>query len=279
MATSLPPGSSCPIGWQPSALAPVFYGYREYTAAEGAPLTVRVYYPSLDDSPAGAAPLLGCGRYPLILFCHGSCPGEPLQYQKWIELPAQLARAGYVVAVPQVPDIDRLPIEVPATQEALRKLLDWMREGWENRDTLLPPPATGLAGHSYGALHAGILATTRPVLAVVSLSGVWEELSDPFPIRQGAWARLFTWGTNTMSENSADLPPQYWNPFRSRSTGCCSPTPTTSTTSTRPSSPAIRSAVRARSSVRTPPTPRRCSSPVTCNRRTGPTWPREFPTR
>jgi hypothetical protein len=36
----------------------VFYGYREYTAADGAPLTVRVYYPSLDGAPDGAPPLL-----------------------------------------------------------------------------------------------------------------------------------------------------------------------------------------------------------------------------
>ncbi|HEX8080529.1 MAG TPA: tachylectin-related carbohydrate-binding protein [Jatrophihabitans sp.] len=205
--------SSCPIDWQPSALAPVFYGYREYTTADGAPMTVRVYYPSLDGAPDGAPPLLGCGRYPLIMFCHGYCPGEPLQYQKWFELPAQLARAGYVVAVPQIEKIDGLPQDRPEVQPLLHGLLDWMRAGWEHRDTLLPPPATGLAGHSYGALHAGILATTRPVLAVASLSGVWEELSQqPFPIHQGAPARLFTWGTNTDSEAYADLPPQYWNP-------------------------------------------------------------------
>ncbi|MEO6501133.1 MAG: tachylectin-related carbohydrate-binding protein [Jatrophihabitantaceae bacterium] len=205
--------SSCPIGWQPSALAPVFYGYREYTAANGAPLTVRVYFPSVDGSPDSASPLLGCGRYPLIMFCHGSCPVEANQYQKWFELPAQLARAGYVVAVPQIIGIDGLPSDRPEVQTQLRDLLDWMRAGWEHQDTLLPPPATGLAGHSYGALHAGILATTRPVLAVASLSGVWEELSTPpLPIHQGAPARLFTWGTNTISDASADLPPQYWDP-------------------------------------------------------------------
>ena len=206
--------SSCPIDWQPSALAPVFYGYREYTVADGAPMTVRVYYPSLDGAPDGAPPLLGCGRYPLIMFCHGSCPGESLQYQKWFELPAQLARAGYVVAVPQIIGIGGLPHQSPDVQALLRDMLDWMRTGWEHLDTLLPPPATGLAGHSYGALHAGILATTRPVLAVASLSGVWEDYtSSPIPIHQGAPARLFTWGTHTSSDASADLPPQFWNPI------------------------------------------------------------------
>ena len=204
---------TCPIGWQPSALAPVFYGYREYTTADGAPLTVRVYFPSVDGSPVDAAPLLGCGRYPLILFFHGSCHGEAYQNHKWFELPAQLARAGYVVAVPQITGIDRLPSEAADVQELLRSLHDWMRAGWEHRDTLLPSPATGLAGHSYGALHAGILAAAKPVAAVVSLSGVWEEWpKPPFPIHQGAPARLFTWGTNTTSEAHADLPPQLWNP-------------------------------------------------------------------
>jgi hypothetical protein len=213
MSTSLPPGPSCPIGWQPSALAPVFYGYREYTVTDGAPLTVRVYFPSLDGSPDSAAPLLGCGRYPLVLFFHGSCPGEVNQYHKWFVLPAQLARAGYVVAVPQIAGIDSLPSEATAVQAQLRDLHDWMRAGWELRDSLLPSPATGLAGHSYGALHAGILATTRPVAAVVSLSGVWGEWpAPPAPIHQGAPARLFSWGTNTVSEANAGLADALWNP-------------------------------------------------------------------
>jgi hypothetical protein len=208
-----PPGPSCPIGWQPSALAPVFYGYREYTAADGAPLTVRVFFPSLDGSPADAGPLLGCGRYPLVLFFHGSCFAETDQYHKWFELPAQLARAGYVVAVPLIPGIDLLPANDSATQASLRDLHDWMRAGWEHRDGLLPAPATGLAGHSYGALHAGILATTRPVAAVVSLSGVWGEWpAPPLPIWQGAPARLFTWGKVTPSEIQADLADSLWNP-------------------------------------------------------------------
>jgi pimeloyl-ACP methyl ester carboxylesterase len=90
-----------------------------------------------------------------------------------------------------------------------------MRAGWEHRDGLLPSPATGLAGHSYGALHAGILATTRPVAAVVSLSGVWAEWpNQQLPIWQGAPARLFTWGKYTSSETQADLADSLWNPVR-----------------------------------------------------------------
>jgi hypothetical protein len=44
----IPPLAGCPIGWQPSALAPVFHGYRTYGAADGAPATLRVFFPSAD---------------------------------------------------------------------------------------------------------------------------------------------------------------------------------------------------------------------------------------
>src|SRR5215471_11325828 len=99
----LPPlSSSCPIGWQPGALTPVFYGYRDYDQTQGAPGKVRVWYPSLDGSPQDADVLQGCGRYPVILFAHGECDGDVDHYLKWDLLPAQLARAGNVVAVPQL---------------------------------------------------------------------------------------------------------------------------------------------------------------------------------
>jgi hypothetical protein len=88
----LPPFKICPIGWQPSALTPVFYGYRHYSSqpvveevedaviqgGEGItfrlpPANMRVFYPTLDGSPQDAAILQWCGQYPLILFAHGDC--------------------------------------------------------------------------------------------------------------------------------------------------------------------------------------------------------------
>jgi len=47
----IPPVASCPIAWQPNALAPVFYGHRDYGASDGSPTDVRVFFPSLDGSP------------------------------------------------------------------------------------------------------------------------------------------------------------------------------------------------------------------------------------
>ncbi len=209
-----PPIFGCEIGWQPSALTPVFYGHRDYTSADGAPANLRVFFPSLDGSPQHGAMLEGCGRYPVILFVHGHCQGDPEHYLKWFRLPAQLARSGYVVVVPQITDIGTHPSGGEPTQRMLADVLTWIRAGWEHRQSLLPAPATGLAGHSFGALHAGILATTTPVAAVASLSGVWidwPDASGPRPIFQVALPRLFTWGTEPFSERDAMLPDSMWN--------------------------------------------------------------------
>ena len=183
----------CPIGWQPSVLAPVFYGYRDYTV----PHVCRVFFPSLDGAPASAPILEGCGRYPLVLFLHGDCNKEPAEhYLKWFELPAQLARAGYIVAVPQVahgsPWNDSLT--------PLHGLVTWIRAQWEYRHMLLPSPATGVIGHSYGALLGARLAKEIPVAAYVGLSGVWNDwpsASGAWPVTQLAVPNLSTWGTGT----------------------------------------------------------------------------------
>lgn len=98
-----PPAPSCPISWQPNPLAPVFYGVRDGLWDRGRrSWTGRVFFPSLDGSPNSAEILTSCGLYPLVLFAHGQCFGEPDHYKKWYFLPAALARAGYVVAVPQL---------------------------------------------------------------------------------------------------------------------------------------------------------------------------------
>ncbi|MFC7548960.1 PASTA domain-containing protein [Plantactinospora sp. GCM10030261] len=192
------PPSTCPIGWQPSALAPVFWGVREYGPADGAPTRIRVYHPSIDSTPDTAAMLTGCGKYPLIVFAHGHCDQDDDHFRRWHRTPAALARSGYVVAVPDLPDIDMHPAVSQSTQQALASTVSWMRQGWTGKAALLPAARTGLAGHSYGALHAGILATRIPVAAVASISGVWNDWQPNYgtkPIHQNAVPRLLTWGT------------------------------------------------------------------------------------
>ncbi|SCL28578.1 PASTA domain-containing protein [Micromonospora nigra] len=208
---ALTPPSSCAIGWQPSALAPVFWGWHEYGPADSAPTRVRVFHPSIDTSPNTAQLLSGCGRYPLIVFAHGYCAQDTNHYQRWFRTPAALARCGYIVAVPELPDIHVHPARSPGTQQVLADTVTWMRQGWPGKAVLLPAAKTGLAGHSYGALHAGILATRIQVAAVASLSGVWNDWQPGYgtkPIHQGTVPRLLTWGVDDFG---ATLDAPSWN--------------------------------------------------------------------
>lgn len=166
-------------------MTPVFHGYREYGPGQGnAPLPSRVFFPSIDTSPASAAILAGCGRYPTILFSHGHCIGdERNNYQRWVLLPAQLARAGYVVIVPQIPDIGIIPSREHPALAAMREILRWLREAWEHREVLMPAEATGVAGHSFGGLLTAQFARNNDVAAYVALSADWANWMDgPLPI-------------------------------------------------------------------------------------------------
>lgn len=209
----LDPTPGCPISWKPSVFAPVFYGYRDTTAtfppvahaAETATTAsarvrpgevssvghpVRVWFPSLDGSPQHAEILQGCGRYPLVILAHGSCPQDEDHYQKWFELPAVLARSGYVVVVPE------LQLGAPsgneAEQQLIGKLAAWARSDWEHAETVMPAPATALVGHSWGAGLLGHVAARTPgsYAAYVSLSGV----EVPGEMHGSTMPTLFTWG-------------------------------------------------------------------------------------
>jgi dienelactone hydrolase len=191
------PPRSCPISWQPSVLAPVFYGVRDYSVEHGAPGPCRVFFPSLDGAVFDAPILEACGKYPLVIFCHGHCGSEAEHNKKWFEIPAELARSGYVVAVPFLPQIasGAHPSGADADLQLLKDLATWMRAGWEHASTLMAEPATGIAGHSFGALLAGRFATESSVAAYASLSGVWQDWPDSErPIETLTVPQLFTWG-------------------------------------------------------------------------------------
>lgn len=195
----VPPPASCPIAWQPQALAPVFWGVRSLGPADGAPVDLRIFFPSLDGSVESAPLLKGCGRYPLVLFTHGHCIGDADHFRRWFLIPAFLARSGYVVVVPRlagnaggtspsVPDHPDL-----ATLDAL---LDWARTGWEHADVLLPPPHTGVVGHSFGAMLGARFAVGREISAFAGLSGGWHDWfgGAPFPLPLLTIPSLLTWG-------------------------------------------------------------------------------------
>jgi hypothetical protein len=201
-------GKSCPIDWRANALAPVFYAYRDYGTIDGAPGDVRVFFPSLDGSPDSGEILRDCGLYPLIVFAHGSCPTDIDEYLRWFEVPAVLARAGYVVAVPRLPQISGGigPLDADGDLAILRDLVSWLRSGWPENAQLAPPPAVGLAGHSFGAGLAGRLAGEMALRAFASLSGdVAKGTRDGIHV-----PKLFVWGSDEYIPPGVALTDSEW---------------------------------------------------------------------
>lgn len=192
----------CDLGWQPSVLAPVFYGFTDHGPADGLPTRVRVFYPSTDGSPEGAPIVGGCGRYPLVVFLHGQC-GEADHYRSWQLVPASLARSGFVVAVPEMPTTPPFGGHDNPDIAIVDQVLIWMRTTWPHAAHLMPRPMTAVVGHSWGAL-LGAFVTVRleaqgAVSAYASLSGGWLEWpeSPPRPLPDLAVASMFMWGTGS----------------------------------------------------------------------------------
>ncbi|HEX6510148.1 MAG TPA: hypothetical protein VF221_21165, partial [Chloroflexota bacterium] len=171
------------------------------------PGTVRVFYPTLDGITAGAALLEGCGHYPLIIFLHGNCIQDQLIYQRWWEIPAQLCRSGYIVAVPFLLAIQgtNYPFGAGFLQLPL-DVLQWLRTSSEFGNQIMCPPATGVVGHSYGALVGAQLATQLRC-PYVSLSGGWTEFNEPeWEVLDGLpGPSLFMWGSGGFGDIYAAL--------------------------------------------------------------------------
>ncbi|HYZ77529.1 MAG TPA: alpha/beta fold hydrolase [Gaiellaceae bacterium] len=229
----------CPISWQPNALEPVFYGIRDETArvrpraliaraaswrvlpralATLATLAVRrrfaitspifgghrcrVFFPSLEGSPFSAPTLEEeCGRYPLIVFVHGMC-GEPDHYKKWEYLPAQLARGGHVVVVPELRQIagGTDPQQADGDLSVLGEVITWIRTESAYRAIVAPAPITGIVGHSYGGGLAARFVATNPgaISAFASMSGVsGVGISH---VAAAPIAKLFMWGSDQLMD-------------------------------------------------------------------------------
>ena len=191
----------CRLGWQPSVLAPVFYGFTDVGTADGLPGRVRVFFPSVDGSPQHAQILTSCGRYPLVAFLHGQC-NEPDRHLKWDLVPAQLARSGYVVAVPELSNVPPFG-DSTADINRVEQVLLWMRTQWTHAATLMPRPMTAIVGHSWGALLGAVIATRLQaqgaISAYASLSGGWLEWPPmpPRPLGSLNMATMFMWGTGS----------------------------------------------------------------------------------
>ena len=222
VGNALPP--RCPIPWRPHALAPVFSGYRAYSPTRsrvlaatqlgsnhelmdvGSPVPMRVWFPSVGGSPALNEILAPCGRYPLVVLAHGQNlvhdeASQAFHYQAWSEtrMVRQLARAGYVVVVPQLGGVSP---DMAIDEHILRRVITWMRSEWEHAPLLAPPPHTALIGHSRGAVHAARIAAEEQVCAYVSLGGDYDDWlsmdSTEFEsvLSSMTQPKLFVWGTD-----------------------------------------------------------------------------------
>lgn len=199
--------TACPISWQPSLLAPVFYGIRDHAL----PSPCRVFYPSLDGAVWSAQPLDGCGRYPLILFLHGNCD-ESEHYKKWYELPGQLARCGYVVVVPELPSTGggNYPWDDVTDLRRIANLISWL-QGMSPYKYMLLPSRTGVVGHSWGALLGARIPAQMTVSAYASVNGGWGEHPNTIAaLGSLMMPTLHCWGTG-MSDAFAQLNPGHLN--------------------------------------------------------------------
>lgn len=200
LSTLAPRCRSYSLAWQPHVTAPVFYGHADFDAA-AAPAPMRVWYPSLDGAPDGAPIIpVARGRYPLVVLLHGHCAQDADHYRTWFLLPAQLARSGYVVAVPRLPQIlaGAGPWNAPNDEALVRSVIVWMRTTWGERVHVMPPPATAIIGHSWGGLLGAAIVNATPSEfgAFVSLGSGLAEWpgTPPLPARALGVPALFAWG-------------------------------------------------------------------------------------
>ena len=205
---------ACPIGWSPNALTPVFYGVRDLGTSDGAPVPLRILFPSIDvPPPITGNPwvntiLKGCGRYPLILLAHGHCINDQENYKHWVFFAQQLARAGYVVVVPFLASTTSgvHPTVNDADLNTLRDVVSWARSGWEHHETIMPEPSTGIIGHSYGAILAARFALANAIAAYVSLGGSHGDNEQrPYFIERVAVPRLVIYGGNEIFRLSEEV--------------------------------------------------------------------------
>ncbi len=194
----------------PNALAPVFWGY---DAPDTAPTPLRVLFPTLDGSPQHARPLEIDHHHPLVVLCHGNSTGDPEPYLHWAEdvVAIQLARAGYVVAVPHLPGIasgSSAPLPGRRDADVVRSVIAWVRSAWSHAGVVAPEPSTAILGHSWGALLSWGLAADGGFQAFGSLSGEWADwfttIRDLLP--SITCPSLYTWSTSDV----APLPDNRW---------------------------------------------------------------------
>ena len=191
------PGTGCPVSWTPAPLTPVWSGFDDFGPGDGAPMEIRVWFPSFT---AGGSLLQDCGRFPLIVLVNGQCQNDTSPHLHWGPIATSLARSGYVVAAPDFGGL--IAFNSQADFNRLESTVQWMR-GRSPFSSVTFPWEIGIAGHSYGGLlgmRYALRATIPPVSTIAVLgAAVGEDVPnlDLLRIRFNGF-RLFCWGADDL---------------------------------------------------------------------------------
>jgi pimeloyl-ACP methyl ester carboxylesterase len=193
------------IDWIVDAVHPVFVGTE---AAVGSPRPMTIYFPTA--SRHNATLLRPCLQgWPVMLFLHGMPPRQGATPSPWAsvwnQLPATVARCGYVVGVP-AHNAQQFEGDPAGAVAAALADVEWLRSGWAGSPWVDRRPATTtLAGHSYGALIAALVASRHEVGALVSLSGPYTVNGvAKQALRQVRAPSFFMWGSDRFSSSQFD---------------------------------------------------------------------------
>lgn len=182
---------------------PVLFGVTELGPADGAPFTMTVFYPALP----GLVRLNGGTSKNVFASCPHAASlivlihGDGTTWQSWTHLPASLARAGYIVAVPEVP-------HAPMS-DAVDKTVSFVSQRAPFAAAL--DGRVGLIGHSLGAGAVMQFATdptlNRNVGGIAALSANYEPVfpGGP-PFGQLRCPVMIVWGREDALIASGDSP-------------------------------------------------------------------------
>jgi pimeloyl-ACP methyl ester carboxylesterase len=195
--TSMPPlpsayANPCQVSWQPNVFQPVVWGVEYiYKGTNNAPTNMMVIYPSMQiGNPYNPPPpLAGCGKFPVILFAHGVCDMADTykgqHYKVWEQTLSPLARAGFVVVVPdrELSYSNATPTSPGYDDASARDLaiaLYWLEVNWKWREIL--SNRMGIIGHSYGGAAAlRYYYNAKTPKAIALLSPALEEAQALYP--------------------------------------------------------------------------------------------------
>ena len=182
-----------PVSWTPAPLTPVWSGFEDFSPSDGAPMDLRVWFPSLT---SGGSLLRDRGRFPLIVLVNGQCREDSRPHLHWGPIATSLARSGYIVAAPDFGG--RIHFASQADFDRLDSSVQWVR-GTSPFSSVTFPFEIGIAGHSYGGLLAiryALRAALPPVSTVAVLGSAVSEDAENLDLLRDRFVgfRLFCWG-------------------------------------------------------------------------------------